>query len=784
MRRAITVVVALALQTATARAQGVPATPDYARAERFLTWNTRALVYGDAVAPHWMAGGSRFWYRVTTPHGAEFMRVDVAAASRRPLFDNARLASAITLAGDTIVSPEKLPFRTFELGGEGRNEGVIEFDLRHHRYSCDITAYVCTIGDTLASRVPYARSPDGNWEAYVRDHNLWIRRTDRSDSTQLTTDGADRFSYGVPTPRPGQLIRGTPIRPVLQWAPDSRRIAVPRFDERNVLDMMLYSSTHSRPKAYTYPYALPGDSVIPVFDTFIIDIASKRAVRVDAAPQTAQANGITGMRDSTWITVQWAQDGGTLYLTHADRGPRKLMLLAADASTGATRVVAGDSSRTYVELNLSGSGSPNWRVLGNGDVIWFSERDGWAHLYRYANDGTLKNRITSGPWTVGDILHIDEAAGRMWLTARGREPGQNPAYAQLYRVNLDGSGLTLLSPEVGDHTIRPAPDGGAFVDSWSEVNVPPVTVLRAPDGRVLAQLEQADISALLANGWRAGEPFTVKARDGVTDISGVMWKPTDFDSTKSYPVLDHIYPGPQIAPSPTRFFPTNDDALVYATMGQVQAVAELGFIVVSVDHMGVNLRSKAFHDAWFGDMGDNGIPDHIAAIQQLAARHPYLDLDRVGIYGHSGGGFASTDALLRYPDFFKVAVSTSGNHDNRTYYYGWAERYQGLLVRDTLRGTDSYSNQSNPEIANNLKGKLFLIHGDMDDNVHPAMTLQVVNALIKANKSFDLLIVPDVDHGVTQIPYVIRRSWDFFVENLLGAEPPDNYTIAEPPAGG
>jgi dipeptidyl aminopeptidase/acylaminoacyl peptidase len=777
-----------ALQPHGVRAQSAPAVPDYARAERFLTWNTAKLVYGDVVAPRWFGAGDRFWYRVTTQRGAEFMLVETgggtAPATRRPFFDNARLAAAITLAGDTTISPNRLPFREFTLGDEGRDAGAIEFDLRGRRYRCDVAAYRCTTGDTLSSRVPYARSPDGRWEAFVRAHNVWIRRTDRSDSAQLTTDGAELFAYGSAAPRPGQLIRRTPVRPILQWSPDSRKIAVARIDERRVQTIPLYSSTSQRPKAYTYPYALPGDSVIPVFDTFILDIESRRAVRVDAPPQTAQANGITGMRDSTWITVKWAKDAATLYLTHADRGPRRLVLLAADAATGATRVVAGDSSRTYVELNLDGAGTPNWRILSSGDVIWFSERDGWAHLYRYAADGRLRNRITEGPWTVGDIVHIDETAGRIWFTARGREPGRHPAFAHLYRASLDGAGLQLLTPEDGDHTIRFAPDGRTFVDTWSRVDVPPATVLRAADGRVLRELEKADIAELVAMGWKPGEPFTVKARDGITEIRGVMWKPTNFDPAKTYPVLDHIYPGPQIAPSPTKFFPTNDDALVYATMGQVQALAELGFIVVSVDHMGVNLRAKSFHDAWYANMGDNGIPDHIAAIQQLGARHPFMDLDRVGIYGHSGGGFASTGALLRHPDFFKLAVSTSGNHDNRTYYYGWAERYQGLLVRDTLRSTDNYANQSNPALAGNLKGKLFLIHGDMDDNVHPAMSLQVADALIKANKSFDLLIMTDLDHGVTQHPYVIRRSWDFFVRHFLGTEPPADYRITPPPPGG
>jgi dipeptidyl aminopeptidase/acylaminoacyl peptidase len=305
--------------------------------------------------------------------------------------------------------------------------------------------------------------------------------------------------------------------------------------------------------------------------------------------------------------------------------------------------------------------------------------------------------------------------------------------------------------------------------------------LRTADGRLVRTLERADISGLATSGWRAGEPFRVKARDGVTDLYGVMWKPSHFDSTKSYPIIDHIYPGPQIIAAPKRFFPSNEPGLLYATFGQVQALAELGFIVINVDAMGTPYRSKAFLDTWYGDMGDNGLPDHVEAIRQLAARHRWIDIDRVGIFGHSGGGFASTDAILRWPDFFDVAFSTSGNHDNRTYQYHWGEKYQGLLSRDTIRDTDSYESQANYRMAENLKGRLFLVHGDLDDNVLPSSTLRVADALIRANKDFDLLILPDADHSISQDPYVLRRMWDHFVRYLRGEEPPSDYTITPPP---
>jgi dipeptidyl aminopeptidase/acylaminoacyl peptidase len=501
-----------------------------------------------------------------------------------------------------------------------------------------------------------------------------------------------------------------------------------------------------------------------------------RNVRVVVQPQPHRI-----MLGGSATDSLWSADSERLYVHYFTRGARTTHVAEVNATSGETRVVAADSTKTYVEVNGEGSWGSNWHVTRDGqEVIWFSERDGWGHLYLLDRDGNVTNQITSGPWLVGTVHHVDEAARRVYFTAYGREAGRDLYYAHLYAANFDGSGLALLTPEDANHRIFFAPGGGSFVDTYSRVDQPPVTVLRARDGRVIRQLEEADISRLLETGYRYPEPFRVKARDGVTELYGMMYKPTNFDSTKTYPVIDNIYPGPQIITVPKDFFPSNGGGLSYAAYSEVQALAELGFIVVSIDHLGGPHRSKAFHDNYYGNFGDNGIPDHITAIKQLAARHAYVDVERVGIYGVSGGGFASTDAILRFPEFFKVAVSSSGNHDNRSYNIYWAEKYQGLMERDTLKGTDNYETSANQTMAANLTGKLFLIHGDMDDNVHPAMTIQVVDQLIKANKSFDLLIVPDGDHGVEANPYVIRRRWDYFVEHLLGKTPPVDYLIRGP----
>jgi dipeptidyl aminopeptidase/acylaminoacyl peptidase len=752
------------------------AAQDYQRAEQFLTWNLLRSIYHDHVAPTWYRDSTRFWYRVATADGPSYVTVDPRSGSQSPLFDNARLASAIGLAADTAIDPVHLPLLRFEFDDDGRDDRAIRFTMAKQGFRCDILSYQCSEADSLVDRTPYVRSPDHQWEAFVHEYNIWIRPAAGGDSVQLTTDGVEYFGYGEGAALPGQIRAKIRTKPQLAWSPDGRRIAVARFDQRNVEHFHVISSTTQRPEHYSYPYALPGDTIVPMADVHILDVDARSNIRVDAEPQSMMS--FYAFDQSRF--VQWHAASDRLHFTHVDRGPKHVRLIEADAASGSARTVVGDSSSSYVigAVDLIG-GTTNWRVLSSGDVIWFSERNGWGHLYRFGPDGTLRNQLTDGPWTVSSLLHVDEDAGRAYFTARTREPDRHPDYVHLYSVNLDGTGLTLLSPEDADHTVIAVPTGRYFIDTYSRVDQAPVTVLRGTDGRVIRELERADVTQLEAIGWRPGEIFTAKARDGVTDVYGVIWKPTHFDSTKQYPVIDHIYPGPLISPVPKFFFPTRQP-FAYSTFGQVQAVAELGFIVVSIDAIGNVPRAKAVHTRWWGNMGDNGIPDHVAAIQQLGARHSWMDLTRVGIYGHSGGGFASTDALLRYPDFYKVAVSTAGNHDNRTYYYGWGERFQGLLERDSVTGSDNYTAVANKSLVNNLKGRLFLIHGDLDDNVHPAMSIQMADALIKANKPFDFLIMPDATHDL-QHPYVIRRTWDYFVEHLLGGKPPYDYAIAPPP---
>jgi dipeptidyl-peptidase-4 len=752
--------------------------PDYRRAEQFLTWNTLPLIHAEYVQPTWMRDSSRFWYRVTTPRGAEYVLIDPVAKRRGLLFDNARLAAAISAVADTSIDGSRLPFREFRFG---ESEEEILFNARRRGFRCSIVRYTCTAGDTMPPITAFVRSPDGKSEAFVRGNNLFVRPVGGGAEVQLTTDGAPLQSYGTGFPNPGVVRARTTPRPTLQWSPDSRKIAVARHDQRGVELIGVISMTPSRPRMYQWPYALPGDSVIASVEVHIVDVATKSKVVVEVPPGTTSSAFGAAAGNQAWTSVKWSGGSDRLFVLRSDRGPKMFMALVADATTGRSRPIVADTAKTFVEMNLGG-GAPNWAVTPDGrEMLWFSERDGWGHLYRYGTDGTLKNQVTKGNWTVGDLLHVDVANRWVYFTGRGREPGRHPYHTHFYRARLDGTGLELLTPENADHTITVAPSGRYFVDYYSFVDTPPVTVLRSMDGKVVMPLEKADVSRLLATGFRAPETFTVKARDGTTDLYGVMYKPSHFDSTRRYPIIDQVYPGPQTTSLPSSFVPTSRPGTNQAMFGQVQALAELGFIVIQMDHFGGNKRSKAFHDFWYGNMGDNGIPDHVTAVKQLAARHRWIDGDRVGVYGHSGGGFMSTDAIFSYPDFYKVAVSMAGNHDNRSYQAAWGEKYQGLLVRDTAKRTDSYENQVNYLKAKNLKGRLFLMHGDMDDNVHVAHTIQVVNALIAANKEFDLLILPDRAHAMHQEPYVIRRTWDFFVRHLMGVEPPRDYTIAPAP---
>jgi dipeptidyl aminopeptidase/acylaminoacyl peptidase len=466
--------------------------------------------------------------------------------------------------------------------------------------------------------------------------------------------------------------------------------------------------------------------------------------------------------------VQWSDDGKQIAFVSSSRDHKQAWLRVADTATGEIREVMSETTPKFYE---SGNGKVNWKYLwDSNEVLWFSERDGWGQMYLFDSaTGKLKNQITKGEGNVTQVLLVNAASRTLYFLAVGKEKGRDPYFSHYYSIRFDGSDMKLLTPENADHAVTASPDGKYFLDIASTATEPQTAVVRDTTGKLAVALAKQDITKLVAAGWVPPTPITVKARDGKTDLYGFLFKPTNFDASKKYPIVNSVYPGPQTGSCGPRTFS--------ASHRDMQSLAELGFVVVCIDGMGTPWRSKAFHEFYFGNLGDNTIPDQVAGMKELAARYSWIDIDRAGMYGHSGGGNATAAAMFNYPDFFKVGISESGNHDQRDYEDDWAEKWAGLEVK-SHDGTSNYDSQANQNIAKNLKGKLLLAHGTMDNNVPPNNTLLVVDALIKANKDFDLLMIPNVAHGYAEASlYMARRRWDYFVKNLAGNTPPREYQM-------
>lgn len=756
-----------------AQAPSTAATPkqltanDYARAERMLAPSTNSLVAGTAGRPTFLPDG-RFWYRAVTVEGSAFMLVNAARRTRTPLFDHARLATALGSASGQSIDGARLPFGSVDLADDARSMTVA---VRGQSLRCDLTSYACAAAPATRSAPRNANvAPDGSWAVFIRDNNLWAFDMATGAETALTTDGITDFGYA--TNNAGWVHNDNAV---VSWSADSRQLATFQHDGRGVSDMHLVNTQVGEPQLQSWKYPLPGDSVIFRVSRVILSRGpdgTPRMVRLQMPPDPHRSTVSDHIACGLSICdVQWYPDGSHLAFISSSRDHKHATLRVANATTGAVRTVLEESSETQIG---DASLAPDlWRILPeSNELIWWSQRDNWVHLYLYdLTTGTLKNRITTGDGNVSEILRVDEKKREIWFMANGKEAGRDPYFQHLYRIGFDGKKQVLLTPEVANHSVTLSPDATHFVDSYSTMTTPPVTVVRDASGKVLQTVETADISRLLATGWKPPMPVTMKARDGVTDIYGVMFTPTNLDSTAKYPIINYIYPGPQSGSVGSRSFS--------ASRNDHQALAELGFVVVAIDGMGTPDRSKSFHDAYYGRMNDNTIPDQVAGMRQLDARYPFIDLDKAGMWGHSGGGFATAAAMFQEPDFFKVGISESGNHDNRNYEDDWGERYQGLLER--TGETDNYAAQANQTHAANLKGKLFLIHGMMDDNVPPSNTTLVVDALMKAGKDFDLIMLPNARHGYgADGPYIMRRRWDYFVRNLQGNVPPKEYQIGAP----
>jgi dipeptidyl-peptidase 4 len=747
-------------------------TEDYAHAEKFMNYNVNPLVYHGVSDPTWLPDG-RFWYRDRSADGITFTLVDPAKGTKAPAFDHAKLANALTEASPAKrkVDAQHLPIT--ELAFEGT---TVVVTAHGKQFRCDLGgAGVCTAvatkSETSAApsprrRIPSDISPDKTKAAFIRDYNLWVRDIATGKETQLTTDGVKDFGYA--TDNAGWQMSDNPI---LVWSPDSKKIATFQQDQRKDGEMYLVPVTNGHPQLKAWKYPLVGDKDVTMIERVIIDVDSPKVVRLKMQPDQHRSticDDVSCRGGSGWDDVQWSNDGKHLAFVSTSRDHKQEWFRVADAETGDIREVMTETAPKFFE---SGNDKVNWKYLPkSNEILWFSERDNWGQMYLYdLTTGKLKNQITHGEGNVTQVLAVDEAARKIYFLGVGKEKGRDPYFSHYYSVNFDGSGLKLLTSEDANHAITPSLDGRYFVDIYSTPTQPQTTVVRNTDGKVVLDVAKQDITKLVAAGWVPPTPIIVKARDGKTDLYGFMFKPTNFDASKKYPIVNHVYPGPQTGSCGGREF--------MAAHGDMQALAELGFVVVCIDGMGTPFRSKAFHEFYFGNLGDNTNPDQVAGMKELAAKYPWIDIDRAGMYGHSGGGNATAAAMFNYPDFFKVGIAESGNHDQRDYEDDWAEKWAGLEVKNP-DGTSNYDSQANQNIAKNLKGHLLLAHGTMDNNVPPNNTLLVVDALIKANKDFDLLMIPNVAHGYAEAtPYMARRRWDYFVRNLAGDTPPKEYQM-------
>ena len=753
MIRPTTLVAALVLvgtSIGVAQSNRAVTTADYDRAVKMLAPALNGLVLNDSVSVTWLPDG-RFWYVRTTASGPENIVIDPVKKTRETV--------ATPPAGGQ-TSPAEGGRGGGGRGGRGGGRGGVTLSR--------------TCGPNVTGMTgppPPSMSPDGSKALFICDWNLWVKDVKTGQERQITTDGAKDFGYA--TSNAGWT---TSAAPSLSWSPDGKKIVTQQQDERKVGDMYLVETpvNGGHPVLRAWKYPLPGDPDVAMISRVVIDVETGKMTRLQQPPDFHRAMSEDNIDMGEYL---WSPDGSRLGFVSTDRFHKNSTAKLADITTGEVRTLFTETEKTHVQTRVQ------WRILWDtNEVLWYSQRDGTAQMYLYdLKTGQVKNPITSGVGPITRIARLDTKSRQMWYEAVGKEKGQDPYFTHLYRVGLDGKNNVSLTPDNGTHSVQISPDGKYIVDTFSQADVAPETVLRdGTTGAVIMPLEKADITKLLATGWKPPMQIKMTASDGKTDIYGMLFRPTNFDPAKKYPIINQAYPGPQSGSVGSRAFA--------AARGDRQALAELGFVVVSIDGMGTPNRSKAFTDAYYGAMGrHNTIPDQIAGMKELAQKYPWIDIEKTAMWGHSGGGFITADALLRAPynDFFKVGIAESGNHDQRQYEDDWGERYQGPLVKNP-DGTDNYTIEATQMHAAGLKGHLFLIHGGMDNNVPPYNTYLVADALIKANKEFDLLIIPNAGHGFGAASnYVMVRRWNYFVKHLLGVDPPRNYVIpAAAPAGG
>ena len=709
-----------------------------------LIRNTADKVYYGNVKPVWIGSTHYFLYENYTPGGTEYIIVDAEKLTKRKAFNQEKFSAAFETATGKKAEPGKLPVRNIVFSDK---LGSFAFTYDNYNWICNLKDYKITRREMVTGRSRGSswdwgfrdelagdpvESPDKKWSAYIKNYNVFIRSSDDKKEYQLSFDGALGEYYSS----------------FVKWSPDSRKLEAYRVkpSEKHMIYYIESSPEDQlQPKHYAYEYQKPGDAVPQKYPQ-LFDIELKKQVRAEDARITNQysINDIKWSKDSRYFTYEYNKRGHQIY-----------QVIKVDAVTGESKVIINETSPTFIDY----SGKKiRYDAEESNEIIWASEKDGWNHLYLYdSGKGEVKNQITSGKWVVRDLVYVDEKNRQIVFQASGMEKG-DPYFIHYYRINFDGTGMQRLTEGEGTHDVSFSPDRKFLVDTWSTVETPPVSVLRsATDGSQLMVIEKADITGFLKTGIRLPEVFVAKGRDGMTDIWGIIIRPSDFDPARKYPVIEDIYAGPHSSFVPKSFRP------VATPMHQL---AELGFIVVKIDGMGTSNRSKAFHDICWRNIKDAGFPDRILWMKAAAVKYPYMDLERVGVYGTSAGGQNAAGALLFHPDFYKVAVASCGCHDNRMDKMWWNEQWMGWPVGE------EYAQSSNVDNAWRLKGKLLLINGEMDNNVDPTSTIQVVNALIKANKEFEYVFLPGAKHTSGGV-YGERKRRDFFVKNLLGFDPPE-----------
>jgi len=774
--------------------------PEYLQAEKFTQDKLGTMLFSTTVDPHWFQQGNNFWYQYKTSEGTFWYVVNPTARTKNLLFDREEMAAQLTEIVQDPFEARQLPIRklkakedgrtfTFEVTStrdakpkkdEKKGKGKAKKEVFYFSYDYP-TRKLTHLKDKEEEpkRLAWGSiSPDKKTVVYAKDLNLYKMsyedylkaKKDEKDSTiveiQLTTDGQEDFGYGVPRNvlNTDTICNGKRRGVYGVWSPDSRHFVMTVSDNRAVKPLWVINvMAQPRPTLETYKYQMPGEKEAPIVHTYLFDMQNNTRKEIKTAAYKDQTISLQykpmeqKQRDMDERMSVWLGDNNRFFLTRSSRDLYRIDVCSYTIGEDSIVPVIKERMNTYQETR------PLKTLSGGKELIQWSERDGWAHLYLYDDKGNLKNRITKGPWHVEDILKVDEKARVIYFTANGRNKDENPYYEHLYRVNADGTGLKQITKGDFFHQTEVDDDARFVVDNYSRINTIPTAVLLDNNGNKVMDLQESDFSQLFANGYKFPELFTVKAADGVTDLYGVMYKPFNFDSTKVYPIVDYVYPGPQVEAVYypfTRMSPRTD------------RLAQAGFIVISVGQRGGHpSRSKWYHNWGYGNMRDYPLADHKYAIEQLANRHSFIDIDKVGIHGHSGGGFMSTAAMCQYPDFFKAAVSCAGNHDNTIYNRWWSETHHGVKEQITEKGdtTFVYKIATNPQIAKNLKGHLLLIHGDIDNNVHPGNTMRVVDALIRAGKRFDMLMLPQQRHGFGDMnEYFYWRLVDYFSEHLKG----------------